>query len=194
MYHRISDLVDQKMQSELIIHLKCIQKLARSIAEIIRNVASHPLSKHSKISREFITKEMLSLLDEIEDLLAVEEPGAKSNEVASFLTAIDEVLEKLDRGHFDDEALESRIEAILQHSMTVSKFSVEEDRDHITLYSHRVLNEFRSLQNLLRNLEQSPGDISLAVDILRDFLELLEQAVNHSLLRMMIEVRITSAE
>lgn len=148
----------------------------------------------SKISKDFITKEMLSLLDEIEDLLAVEEPAGKVHEVASFLTAIDEVLEKLERGHFDDEMLESRIETILQHSMTVSKFSVEEDRDHITRYSHRVLNEFRSLQDLLRNLEQSPGDISLAVDILRDFLELLEQAVNHSLLRMMVEVCTANAE
>lgn len=98
------------------------------------------------------------------------------------------MLDKLDRGHFDDEELESRIEAILQHSMTVSKFSVDEDKDQITRSSHRVLNEYRSLQSLLNNLEHSPGDISLAVDILRDFLELLEQAVNHSLLRMMIEV------
>lgn len=72
--------------------------------------------------------------------------------------------------------------------MTVSKFSTEEDGQQITAYSQRVLAEYRSLQDTLRNLEHSPSDISLAVDILRDFLELLEQKVNHSLLRMMVEV------
>lgn len=106
----------------------------------------------------------------------------------SFIGAIDDVLEHLERSHFDDEEMGWRIQLILQHSMTVSKFSSEHDRVEITRNSQRTLNEYRSLQSTLKNLENSPSDISLAIDIFRDFLELLEQSVNHSLLRMMVEV------
>lgn len=135
-------------------------------------------------------KEILSLLDEIEELLDLEKPQGSQNG-ATFLNSIDGVLDHLERNHFDDEELKWRMQLILQHSMTVSKFSSEVDREKITRYSQRTLNEYRALQSTLQNIEQSPsGDISLAVDILRDFLELLEQSVNHSLLRMMVEVLI----
>ena len=129
-------------------------------------------------------------MDEVEELLDLEKPEGSQNG-ATFLNSIDGVLDHLERNHFDDEELKWRMQLILQHSMTVSKFSSEDDREKITRYSQRTLNEYRSLQSTLQNMEQSPsGDISLAVDILRDFLELLEQSVNHSLLRMMVEVLI----
>lgn len=133
-------------------------------------------------------------MDEVEELLALDKlaEGTEQNG-ATFLNSIDGVLDQLEKNHFDDEELKWRMQLILQHSMTVSKFSSEGDREKITQYSQRTLNEYRSLQSTLQNLEQSPsGDISLAVDILRDFLELLEQSVNHSLLRMMVEVIIKS--
>ena len=133
-------------------------------------------------------KELLSLLDEIDELLSLEQSAEGIRQGTSFLGAIDEVLEKLERSHFDDDEMGWRMNLILQHSMTVSKFSAEEDRIQITRNSQRVLNEYRSLQSSLKNLENSPSDISLAVDIFRDFLELVEQSVNHSLLRMMVEV------
>lgn len=133
-------------------------------------------------------KELLSLLDEIDELLSLEQSAEGIRHGTSFLGAIDDVLEKLERSHFDDDEMGWRMHLILQHSMTVSKFSAEEDRIQITRNSQRVLNEYRSLQSLLKNLENSPSDISLAVDIFRDFLELMEQSVNHSLLRMMVEV------
>lgn len=137
-------------------------------------------------------KELLSLLDEVEELLCMQEPqqAQRAQHGGSFLSAIDEVLEQLERSHFDGDEMEPRLHLILQHAMTVSKFSIEEDRQQITRHSQRVLNEYKSLQNVLLNLEHSPGDIPLAVDILRDFLELLEQSVNHSLLRMMVEVNV----
>lgn len=133
-------------------------------------------------------KELVSLLDEICELLGLEQSAEDIRDGTSFLGAIDDVLEQLEHSHFEDEEMGWRMQLILQHAMTVSKFSGEEDRIEITRYSQRVLNEYRSLQSLLHNLENSPSDISLAVDIFRDFLELMEQSVNHSLLRMMVEV------
>jgi hypothetical protein len=131
---------------------------------------------------------LVSLLDEICELLGLEQSAEDIRDGTSFLGAIDDVLEQLEHSHFEDEEMGWRMQLILQHAMTVSKFSGEEDRIEITRYSQRVLNEYRSLQSLLHNLENSPSDISLAVDIFRDFLELMEQSVNHSLLRMMVEV------
>lgn len=130
-------------------------------------------------------------MDEISELLSVDEAAEDVRNGTSFLGAIDDVLEQLERSHFDDDDMGWRMKVILQHSMTVSKFSSEEDRLQITRNSQRVLNEYRSLQSQLKNLENSPSDISLAVDIFRDFLEMLEQSVNHSLLRMMVEVCLT---
>lgn len=135
-----------------------------------------------------MVKELLSLLDEIHVLLGTDQASEDIRQGTSFLGAIDDVLEKLEHSHFDDDEMGWRMNLILQHAMTVSKFSAEEDRLQITRNSQRVLNEYRSLQSLLKNLENSPSDISLAVDIFRDFLELMEQSVNHSLLRMMVEV------
>lgn len=133
-------------------------------------------------------KEILSLLDEIYELLSLEQSAEGIRDGTSFLGAIDDVLDQLEHSHFEEEEMGWRMNLILQHAMTVSKFSVEEDQIQITRNSQRVLNEYRSLQSLLHNLENSPSDISLAVDIFRDFLEFLEQSVNHSLLRMMVEV------
>ena len=211
--HRVNDLVDRRIQNEFWINLSCIRKLASSFASVIKNIARYPLSKHSRvivylieslliyynsidadlsfqISKEFVVKELLSFLDEVADLLNVNETnhGPYQHQGGSFLIALDEVLDQLEKSHLEGEEMESRLNLILQHSMTVSKFSTEEDAQHIIRYSQRVLNEYRSLQDVLHNLEHSPGDIPLAVDILRDFLELLEQSVNHSLLRMMVEV------
>jgi hypothetical protein len=118
----------------------------------------------------------------------MEEPTEGNRHAASFVSAVDDILDTLERSHLDDDGLEWKINLILQHSMTVSKFSTEDDRMQITHNCQRVLNEYRALQNVLLNLEESPADIPLAVDILRDFLELLEQSVNHALLRMMVEV------
>ncbi|XP_046641800.1 uncharacterized protein LOC124327034 [Daphnia pulicaria] len=185
--HRIQDLLDHKLQNEFWIHLNCIRKLVTSFAEVIKNIACYPWSKHSKISKEFVVKELVSLLDEISELLGLEQSAEDIRDGTSFLGAIDDVLEQLECSHFEDEEMGWRMNLILQHAMTVSKFSCEEDRIQITLHSQRVLNEYRSLQSLLHNLENSPSDISLAVDIFRDFLELMEQSVNHSLLRMMVE-------
>ncbi|KAI9561728.1 hypothetical protein GHT06_012689 [Daphnia sinensis] len=185
--HRIDDLLDHKIQSEFWIHLNCIRKLITSFAEVIKNVACYPLSKHSRISKEFVVKEILSLLDEIYELLSLEQSPEDIRDGTSFLGAIDDVLDQLEHSHFEEEEMGWRMNLILQHAMTVSKFSAEEDRIQITRNSQRVLNEYRSLQSLLHNLENSPSDISLAVDIFRDFLEFLEQSVNHSLLRMMVE-------
>lgn len=185
--HRIDDLLDHKIQSEFWIHLNCIRKLVTSFAEVIKNVAYYPLSKHSRISKEFVVKEILSLLDEIYELLSLEQSAEGIRDGTSFLGAIDDVLDQLEHSHFEEEEMGWRMNLILQHAMTVSKFSVEEYQIQITRNSQRVLNEYRSLQSLLHNLENSPSDISLAVDIFRDFLEFLEQSVNHSLLRMMVE-------
>ncbi|XP_057376262.1 uncharacterized protein LOC130697379 [Daphnia carinata] len=185
--HRIDDLLDHKIQSEFWIHLNCIRKLVTSFAEVIKNVAYYPLSKHSRISKEFVVKEILSLLEEIYELLNLEQSAEGIRDGTSFLGAIDDVLDQLEHSHFEEEEMGWRMNLILQHAMTVSKFSADEDRIQITRNSQRVLNEYRSLQSLLHNLENSPSDISLAVDIFRDFLEILEQSVNHSLLRMMVE-------
>ena len=133
-------------------------------------------------------KELLVLLDELERLLIVDEPNERNKHAGSFIGTVDEVLDTLERSHLDEEGLEWKIHLILQHSMTVSKFSSDDDRALITHHCQRVLNEHRSLQNALNNLETTPIDIPLAVDVLRDLLELLEQSVNHSLLRMMVEV------
>lgn len=49
--HRIDDLLDHKIQSEFWIHLNCIRKLVTSFAEVIKNVAYYPLSKHSRVCK-----------------------------------------------------------------------------------------------------------------------------------------------
>ena len=141
-----------------------------------------------QISKDFILKELFFLLDELDELLNVDHSSKGNQYATSFLTCVDEVLELIETSHLDDNVMESKIYQILQHSMTVANCSAEDEKYQITRYSQQVLYEFRSLQDLLEKIEQSPGDISLAVDILRDFLELLEQSVNHSLLRMMVEV------
>ena len=107
---------------------------------------------------------------------------------ASFISAVDDILDKLENSHLDINIFEWKINLILQHSMAVSKFSTEDDKQTITQNCQKVLNHYRTLQNVLKNLEHSPTDISLAVDVMRDYVELLEQSVNQSLLRMMVEV------
>ena len=49
--HRIHDLLDHKLQNEFWIHLKCTRKLVTSFAEVIKNIACFPLSKHSRVCK-----------------------------------------------------------------------------------------------------------------------------------------------
>lgn len=50
--HRIADLVDRKIQNEFWIHLSCIRKLVTSFSQVVKNIATHPFSKHSRVRKE----------------------------------------------------------------------------------------------------------------------------------------------
>lgn len=129
---------------------------------------------------------MLYLLGELEHLL--KEPGSTNEHWASFVNAIDDILEQLQKDDPDDETMQPRINSILQHAMTVSKSCSSDDSEKIARNCHGVLQQFNQLRQALLSYGNSPSEVSMASDLLRDYVELLEQSVNHALLTMMVVV------
>lgn len=48
--HRVRDLIDRKIRNEFWITLICLQRLATSFTQVIKNIARYPLSRHIRVS------------------------------------------------------------------------------------------------------------------------------------------------
>ena len=150
--------------------------LMETMMTYLKNINNH----HSRVARDVIFSAVEKSINGIITAYKHIGPTEKSKN-GEFLTQMDRLFYMIDHPEevFDIEEFETVVKWIIQHSLTVGAASEKDDEEEISGVCKKILSE-------VNNIKAEAGGGSRSLSEFGNYLELLEQTVNGSLLRLVI--------
>ncbi len=195
---KVHDIRVQPQQAKVQANVYIVNKLFPILVQALGNSIARPNNAYDRASRDYFFGLVRQATENIVKGFTTgdgtegndgETLGMGGSDIGRFVKTVDQVLDDLDciKTNQDFPAIQANASWLVSFAMNVAKVSSEgEDNKDITNACHHVVNELATLKEALDG-QQSVADIALAREVSKDFVEVLEQVVNTSLLRLIVE-------
>lgn len=189
------DLRNEGGRLEIVSRVEAIKKVLPFIIQSLRESLRHPMNSHTRSNREYFFRTVRNSIKEIVDIFQEPYPfekQSKNKEFGLFIRTLDSLIDFCNErdkniGLEDLDNLTSNLEWLVKFALSVSKATDKKDEAEIVTNCHDIVSEVTSLKAMIGE-DKPERDIIVTKDILKDGIELLEQTVNNSLLKLIIDL------
>ncbi|CAH1257676.1 CTNNA1 [Branchiostoma lanceolatum] len=201
---RQQELTNPRQRERTITAMMALKKSVPMLSTAMQTYVKYPDNPQAKASRDYVANQVRTAAREI--VAAVENRNVDDDddmeEPGHFALALDKVIRMLssDDPQFLPEELDSKLEAVVRHSMLVAHESHSETKDQIVRTCKKVFKIRNEVAQLLTSVEEHPeflqlrNDFSSACNELIGEADELDKLVSSAVLQQVVDTFVETTE